>query len=65
MVGLTYDISSNKFIQTGNGSNCLRVVDIFNENNRHVVENGYGKVALNHKILLTVSKFLSDYVFHL
>ena len=65
MVGLTYDISSNKFIQTGVDANCLRVVNIFNEGNTYVVENGQGKVALNHGILKTVSKFLCDYVFHL
>lgn len=29
--GLTYDISTNKFIQTGIDANCLRVVNIFND----------------------------------
>lgn len=64
MSGLTYDISSNKFIQTGaSSSDCLRVVRIFNEGN-HIVENGSGKVALNHQLILRVSRFLCDYVFH-
>lgn len=65
MEGLTYDISINKFIQTGADTNCLRVVNIFNERNQFIVSNGSGKVALNHEILLKVAKFLRDYVFHL
>lgn len=64
MEGLTYDISTNKFIQTGASANCLRVVRIFNEDS-YIVENPQGQVALNHAIILKVSKFLCDYVFHI
>ena len=64
MTGLSYDISSNKFIQTGMDASCIRVANIFNEGNT-VVQNSNGGVALNHGILRQVSKFLCDYAFYL
>lgn len=62
--GLTYDIATNKFIQTGIDANCLRVVNIFN-NGKHVVEDWDGKIVINDEIMDRVSKFLCDYVFHI
>ena len=62
--GLTYDISTNKFIQTGIDSNCLRVVNIFN-NGTNVVEDRSGNIVINDEIMDRVSKFLCDYVFHI
>ena len=65
MTGLTYDISSNKFIQTGDGSpDCLRVVKIFNQNG-NVVSDDAGNVVLDSNILLKVAMFLCDFVFHI
>ena len=64
MNGLTYDISSNKFVQTWGEPTCMRVANIFNQNGKCLVDNGNGGVALNYRILLTVSKFLCDFVFH-
>ena len=64
--GLTYDVSSNKFVQkTGEDDNCLRVVDIFNEGDRYIVRNSKGEVALNHQKLLETAGFLKDFVFHI
>ena len=62
--GLTYDISTNKFIQTGIDSNCLRVVNIFNDG-EHVVEDLDGNIVINDEIMDRVSKFLCDYAFHI
>jgi hypothetical protein len=39
-------------------------VKIFNEG-KSVVENGHGKVALDHSIILRTAQFLYDYVFHI
>lgn len=65
MAGLTYDISSNKFVQTlVDTRNCMRVVNIFNQNDKYIVKNASGGIALNYGVLLKVSKFLCDYVFH-
>ena len=62
--GLTYDVVVNKFVQTGTNEDCVRVVEIFREDD-HVVENANGKVAVNPEIMFKVSKFLCDYAFHL
>jgi len=63
--GLTYDISSNKFMsESRDDANCMRVVNIFNEDG-NIVEYHGGRVALNHDILLKVAKFLTEYVFHI
>ena len=65
MDGLTYDISSNKFIHTlMDTEDCMRVVNIFNQNDKYIVKNASGGIALNYAVLLKVSKFLCDYVFH-
>ena len=65
MTGLTYDISSNKFIRTANNStDCLRVVKIFN-NGGSIVQDSENRVAINHETIQMVSKFLCDYVFHI
>ena len=62
---LSYDISSNKFIQTAKSmDNCIRVVQIFNEGSS-IVKNKNGTVALDHKMLLRVSEFLCKYAFHI
>ena len=68
MENLTYDIASNKFIHVGtDSSDCVRVVRIFNEDGEEgsVVENIYGKVALNLPMIAKVAQFLCDYVFHI
>ena len=63
---LSYDQSSNKFIQTRtDGKNCLRVVEIFHEGD-HIVEDAQGNVVLDKKnIVFKVAKFLCDYVFNI
>ena len=63
MSELTYEISSNTFLQTGEDSNSLRVVKIFSEDG-NIVDND-GEVALNRGILIKIAKFLCDYVFHI
>ena len=64
MTGLTYDISSNTFMNTRVDGNGLRVVNIF-RNGDNIVENEDGTVALNKDVIDKVSKFLCDYVFHI
>ena len=65
---LSYDQSSNKFIQTSTGDEkCLRVVELFyDEKSQRLVEDAQGNVVLNHKdVVFKVAKFLCDYVFNI
>lgn len=63
---LSYDQSSNKFIQTRtDAKNCLRVVELFSDG-VNVVSDAQGNVVLDKKgILFKVAKFLCDYVFNI
>ena len=62
---LSYDVSSNKFIQTKNMDSAqVRSMDIF-RNGDNLVSNEDGSVALDFDILDKVSQFLCDYVFYL
>ena len=65
---LSYDQSSNKFIQTSTEEEkCLRVVELFyDEKSQRLVEDAQGNVVLNHKdVVFKVAKFLCDYVFNI
>ena len=65
---LSYDLSSNKFIQTNtNEEKCLRVVELFYDGTgEHLVEDAQGNVVLNRKdVVFKVAKFLCDYVFNI
>ena len=64
---LTYDVQSNKFMQTStNSPNCLRVVEIFCQDGKYVVENtSNGDVALDYGVVLKVAKFLAKYVLNI
>lgn len=65
---LSYDPSSNKFIQTRtDDKNCLRVVELFcDEDHTHIVEDERGDVVLDKSgIVFKVAKFLCDYVFNI
>ena len=62
---LTYDISSNKFVQVEGGAlSSITTQKIFNDGN-NIVKNESGGVALSGEVLDSVSKFLCDYVFHI
>lgn len=63
---LSYDQSSNKFIQVKSDfDRSCRVVQIFHEG-EHLVDDGNGNVVLDHKgIVFKVAKFLCEYVFNI
>jgi hypothetical protein len=63
---LSYEPSSNKFVQTSTDNEiCLRVVQLFYDG-EHLVEDEHGNVVLNHKdVVFKVAKFLCDYVFNI
>lgn len=61
---LSYDIASNKFVQTESIEDQVRSIDIFRNGNQ-LVQNQDGSVALDVGMLDKVSQFLCDYVFYL
>ena len=62
--GLSYDISSNKFIQYSQKDNCLKVVKLFS-NGGNLISDDSGRIVLNENLILQVAEFLCEYVFHI